>query len=137
MTDASPLSDYVAEIARLISGVRALAFNDAAALTCLSNDFGYEYVFAKQIEAHARPGDLLIAISSSGRSRNILAAVHQARLSGCRVITCSGFDDDNELRRLGDVNLYVRSHAYGVVEIAHLTLCHAMLDLAPATDGKV
>ena len=56
-------------------GLRALAFNDGSTLTCLGNDLGYENVFAKQIELHARPGDMLVAISSSGRSANILKGV--------------------------------------------------------------
>ena len=60
-------------------GMRAMAFNDPSALTCLGNDLGYENVFAKQIEFHGRAGDLLIAISSSGRSPNILNAVKAAR----------------------------------------------------------
>lgn len=110
-------------------GLRALAFNDPSALTCLGNDLGYENVFAKQLDFHARPGDLLIAISSSGRSPNILAAVKMARTRGCRVVTFSGFDIGNELRRTGDVNFYVRSREYGFVEVAHLALCHAVLDL--------
>jgi D-sedoheptulose 7-phosphate isomerase len=109
--------------------LRALAFNDPSALTCLGNDLGYENVFAKQLDFHARPGDLLIAISSSGRSPNILAAVKMARTRGCRVVTFSGFDAGNELRRTGDVNFYVRSKEYGFVEVAHLALCHAVLDL--------
>jgi D-sedoheptulose 7-phosphate isomerase len=110
-------------------GLRALAFNDPSALTCLGNDLGYENVFAKQIEFHARPGDLLIAISSSGRSPNILAAVKAARARDCRVVTFSGFDDKNDLRRTGDVNFYVGSHEYGFVEVAQLAICHAILDL--------
>ncbi len=110
--------------------LRALAFNDSAALTCLSNDLGYENVFAKQIEIHARPGDYLIAISSSGASANILRAVDAARRRGCAIATLSGFAADNPLRRLGDLNLYVPLSTYGLVEIAHLALCHALLDLA-------
>ncbi len=110
-------------------GLRALAFNDAAALTCLGNDLGYENVFAKQIDFHGRSGDLLVAISSSGRSPNILAAVKVARGRECKVVTYSGFTVGNELRRTGDVNFYVRSNEYGFVEIAHLTLCHAVLDI--------
>lgn len=109
--------------------LRALAFNDPSALTCLGNDLGYENVFAKQLDFHARPGDLLIAISSSGRSPNILAAVKMARLRGCRVVTFSGFTETNDLRRTGDVNFFVRSSEYGFVEVAHLALCHAILDL--------
>jgi D-sedoheptulose 7-phosphate isomerase len=109
--------------------LRSMAFNDASALTCLGNDLGYENVFAAQLEFHARAGDVLIAISSSGRSRNILAAVEVARNKDCRVATFSGFGEDNELRRMGDVNFYIRSREYGFVEVAHLALCHAILDL--------
>ena len=69
----------------------SLAFNDGPALTCLGNDLGFENVFAEQIKLHARQGDLLFAISSSGASANILAAVKQAKESGCQVITLSGF----------------------------------------------
>src|SRR6516164_2469663 len=93
-------------------GLRALAFNDASALTCLGNDLGYENVFAKQLEFHARAGDLLIAISSSGRSPNILAAVATARERKLGVVTLSGFDADNDLRRSGDVNFYVGARQY-------------------------
>lgn len=110
-------------------GLRSLAFNDPSALTCLGNDLGYENVFAKQLEFHARQGDLLIAISSSGRSPNILAAVKMARTRDCKVATFSGFTEENELRRTGDVNFYVRSREYGFVEVAHLALCHAVLDI--------
>ncbi|MBV9637338.1 MAG: SIS domain-containing protein [Methylobacteriaceae bacterium] len=110
-------------------GLRSLAFNDPSALTCLGNDLGYENVFAKQIDFHARPGDLLIAISSSGKSPNILAAVATARGRQCGVVTFSGFGDSNDLRRKGDVNFYVRAGEYGFVEVAHLSICHAILDL--------
>src|SRR6516165_12443546 len=71
--------------------LRSLAFNDGSSLTCLGNDLGYENVFAKQIEMHARAGDLLIAISSSGKSSNILRGVEAGRRMGCDVITLSGF----------------------------------------------
>ena len=110
--------------------LRSQAFNDGSALTCLGNDLGYEQVFAKQIELHGREGDLLIAISSSGCSANILNGVEAARASGCRVLTLSGFGADNPLRRLGDVNFYVPSGEYGFVELTHLALCHCILDLA-------
>jgi len=112
-------------------GLRALAFNDASALTCLGNDLGYQNVFAKQLDFHARPGDVLIAISSSGRSQNILEAVKMARSRGCKVVTYSGFTEENDLRQVGDVNFYVHANKneYGFVEVAHLALCHAVLDI--------
>lgn len=111
-------------------GLRAQSFNDGAMLTCLGNDLGYENVFAKQIEMYARPRDLLIAISSSGRSANILNCVKAARAAGCLVMTLSGFGADNPLRRLGDLNFYLASDQYGFVEIGHLAICHAILDFS-------
>jgi D-sedoheptulose 7-phosphate isomerase len=117
-------------------GMRAMALNDLAALTALGNDFGYDQVFAKQLDLHARPGDLLVAISSSGRSANILNAVDLARTRECGVVTFSGFSEDNPLRRCGDVNFYIRSGQYGFVEVGHLALCHASFDIAMGWDGS-
>jgi D-sedoheptulose 7-phosphate isomerase len=111
------------------ANLRALAFNDSSALTCLGNDFGYEHVFAKQIEFHGRPNDLLIAISSSGGSANILNAVAAARARNIRAVTFSGFKADNPLRKSGDLNFYVPASEYGFVEMAHQALLHALLDL--------
>lgn len=110
-------------------GIRSTAFNDSAALTCLGNDLGYEHVFAKQVDLHAREGDVLVAISSSGRSRNILNAADAGRARGCTVYTLSGFDRDNPLRAKGDLNVYLSSHEYGFVEVGHLAILHAVLDL--------
>jgi D-sedoheptulose 7-phosphate isomerase len=111
------------------ANLRTLAFNDSSALTCLGNDFGFEHVFAKQIEFHGNAGDLLIAISSSGRSANILNAVAAARARAIRVLTFSGFTADNPLRAAGDLNFYVPASEYGFVEMGHQALLHALLDL--------
>ena len=94
-------------------GMRAVAFNDPALLTCISNDFGYPFVFDKPIEMFADPGDVLMAISSSGRSENILRGARQARAKGCRVLTMSGFDADNPLRGLGDLTFTSRPSLMG------------------------
>jgi len=110
-------------------GFAATCFNDAASLTCLANDLGYEQVFALPIERHGRAGDLLFAISSSGQSANILNAVAAARRAGMNIITLSGFKSDNPLRKLGDLNFWVPDGHYGFVEISHLALCHAVLDI--------
>lgn len=110
-------------------GIRAVAFNDPAFLTCLGNDLGYENVFAQSIAMLGTAGDLLVAISSSGRSANILNAVAAARAKGMPVLTLSGFGADNPLRRLGDRNVYAGSATYGMVEIAHLVYLHGVLDL--------
>jgi len=109
--------------------IPALALNDSSALTCLANDYGYEYVFSKQIEYLAKSGDLVVAISSSGKSENILNGVDAARASGCGVITFSGFASDNPLRQSGDINFWVQANDYGFVETAHLALLSAILDI--------
>ena len=110
-------------------GIKAVAFNDASLLTCISNDFGYEYVFQKPIEMFAEEGDVLIAISSSGRSKNIINAVEEAKKKGLRVITLSGFQEQNPLRQSGEYNFYVPSSLYGHVEILHLSICHCLGDI--------
>lgn len=110
-------------------GVRAVAFNDPALLTCVSNDYGYHDVFAKPIEMFADTGDILFAISSSGRSVNIINAVKSAAKKNLRVITLSGFKEDNPLRSLGDLNFYVPISEYSHVEIIHHSLCHFILEM--------
>ncbi len=116
--------------------IRSIALNDGAALTCLGNDFGYDQVFAKQIEMQGADGDILVAISSSGRSDNILNAVRAARQQRLYIVTLSGFAADNPLRGLGDLNLFINSPSYGFVEVGHLALCHAILDLATEHDAS-
>lgn len=109
-------------------GIPAIAFNDASLLTCIGNDYGYDRVFAVPIQRFAAAGDLLIAISSSGRSQNILQAAVAASENGCGVITLSGFQEDNLLRKKGKLNFYVPSDSYGIVEVLHLSILHAILD---------
>jgi len=110
-------------------GMRALTFNDASQLTCFSNDYGYPQVFAKPVSCFADEGDILVAISSSGQSENILNAVQTARYLKARVITLSGFASANPLRKLGDYNFYVSSDSYGYVEVAHQLILHTVVDI--------
>jgi len=109
-------------------GVRALVFTEAPLLTALTNDIGYHAAYERQVGLWAEAGDLLIAISSSGRSPNILDATQSARAKGCQIITFSGFAAENPLRQLGDLNFYIPSVAYGVVELAHQVLAHYLTD---------
>jgi D-sedoheptulose 7-phosphate isomerase len=111
-------------------GYAATCFNDGSTLTCLGNDLGYDQVFALQIERHSRAGDLLFAISSSGKSQNILNAVIAARRVGANVITLTGFSPDNPLRRMGNLNFWLPDYHYGFAEIGHLAICHAILDMS-------
>jgi D-sedoheptulose 7-phosphate isomerase len=109
-------------------GMRAIAFNDASLLTCISNDFGYRHVFEKPIEMFGAKGDVLVAISSSGQSENILRGVDAGKERGCEILTLSGFASDNRLRGKGSLNFYVSSNSYGHVEVVHHAICHCILD---------
>lgn len=108
-------------------GIRAVSLNDFPSITCLSNDFGYEQVFAKQIEYHAHKDDCLVCISTGGKSENILNTIRAFKdKGGEKTFTFSGMKPDNILRTLGQVNFYSPSNDYGIVEIAHLTLLHSL-----------
>ena len=114
----------------------ALCFNDGSAMSCLANDLGYERVFSDPLERHCKEGDIVFAISSSGLSMSIVEAAWTAKTNGAIVVTLSGFTPDNRLRNEGDVNFYVPSRRYGVVEITHLAILHAILDKVMNVDAK-
>jgi len=104
--------------------VRAMNFTEHPVLTARANDFGYGSVFERPIELWAEPGDLLITVSSSGKSENIVRALEIAKKIEYRAITFSGFSPTNPSRNLGNVNFYVPSEVYGFVETAHTALLH-------------
>lgn len=112
------------------------SFNDGPLLTCVTNDLGYENSFWLPIDMHGQLGDVLFAISSSGKSPNILAAVNAAKGKRMNIVTLSGFDPTNQLRTHGVVNFYVPSDNYGTVEISHLAILHSILDEVMADERK-
>lgn len=110
-------------------GLRIIPLNDISAMTATANDFGYENSYAAQVDVYADEGDLLIAVSSSGNSENILNAVNKARDLKCNVVTFSGKSHVNKLRKLGNLNFWVPSSSYGHIELTHMALLHAAFDL--------
>ena len=109
--------------------IHAIALNDSSALTCLGNDLGFDQVFAEQIRWHARCDDILILVSSSGESPNIIAAADRRWNSGLWIVTLSGFKPHNRLRQMGHFNFYLPSDNYGFVETGHAQILHAILDI--------
>jgi len=101
------------------AGIRAINFNEADLITCLANDYGFEDWVGKSLKFYGDKGDLAILISSSGKSPNMLNAARTAKKIGMHVVTFTGFDRDNPLMREGDLNFWVDSHAYNVVESTH------------------
>ena len=99
--------------------IRAVNFNEADLLTCFSNDYGYEKWVQKALSFYADQGDLLICISSSGQSKNIINGAKFAKKIGCKVITLTGFDKKNKVRKIGDINLWLDSKNYNLIEMTH------------------
>lgn len=104
-------------------------FTDLSLITAVANDLGSDKMYSAPLERRGVPGDMLVAISSSGRSPNILNAVATARKLKMSVATFSAMKADNPLRLLGDVNFYVPAPAYGYAESAHSTLLHFWVDM--------
>lgn len=101
---------------------------DSNLLTCLGNDYGYEEVFSYPLEKLLKKEDLLVAISSSGKSQNILNAAKVAIEKGSSLITLSGFEESNPLKSLGQLNFWIPKKDYGLVETAHFFLLHTIVD---------
>lgn len=111
--------------------VRAIDFNEADLITCFANDYGYEHWVAKAIEHYGDPGDVVVLISSSGRSPNMVRAAEYSRQAGHIVVTFTGQAPDNPLKSRGDINFWLDSKAYNVVESIHqiwlLTICDMLV----------
>lgn len=99
--------------------VKAINFNEGNFLTCYSNDYGYENWVKEALISYAESSDLLILISSSGKSKNIINGAHQAKKMGIPIITFTGFKKNNDLKKLGDYNFWVDSNSYNIVEMTH------------------
>jgi len=112
------------------AGLRCVNFNEANLITCFANDYGFERWVEKAVDFYGDKGDLLIVISSSGSSKNMLNGVKAARNGNFQaVVTLSGFAENNPLSQLGDINLWINSRAYNFVENIHQIWLLAIVDL--------
>ena len=117
------------------AGVRCINFNEADLITCFANDFGYEWWLQKAISFYGDSGDTVILISSSGKSPNIINAAKYSVESGMHVVTLSGFSEDNLLKTLGQINLWVNSSSYNIVEMTHQIWLLAVCDMISPRHG--
>lgn len=109
--------------------LRCVNFNEAGLVTCLANDYGYDRWLEKALRLHADDQDLVILVSSSGRSPNMLLAADYVRSRGMQLVTFTGFAPDNPLRARGQLNFWVDSRAYNIVEMTHHIWLLAVCDL--------
>ena len=122
---ASHVSVDFAKVAR----IKSSTFNNSNLLTCFSNDYGYENWVTESIKAYCDQGDLIILISSSGSSKNILNAAKYCKKNRINCITFSGFDENNELSKLGNVNFHIKSEDYNFIEMAHHIILVSLVDI--------
>lgn len=131
---AAEASHLAAELSgRLITDRPALAgvslSSDLAAVTAIANDYGFEEVFARQVEALGRPGDVLVVMTTSGTSPNIVAATNRAKSLGLAVVALVG-PHAGPLDDIADVTLHAPGATSGAIQVGHLALGHAVLVIA-------
>jgi D-sedoheptulose 7-phosphate isomerase len=138
---ASTASHFACDLSKTVAnqghrGVRAVSISDLIApLTAWSNDTAYEQSFAAQLALHLDPDDVVVLITASGRSPNILAALAAAHGAGADVIAMTGFDGGGALRD-ADITLHVPVHDYGIVESVHLAMVHALTESLRVGAGR-
>ena len=108
--------------------IRSVNFNEADLLTCFANDYGYENWVKEALRSYADKSDLLICISSSGESENIINGAKFAKKLGCRVVTLTGFNRKNKVRKIGHINLWLDSKNYNHIEMVHHTWLLSIVD---------
>ena len=109
--------------------IKSLYFGDTSLMTCMANDFGYKEVYARPLKSFVKKNDILIAISSSGNSDNILSSVKLAKDKGLNIISLSGMKEDNKLFNSScDVSFFVPSNLYGIVETSHEAILHGVIE---------
>jgi len=109
--------------------INSVNFNESAFITAFSNDFGYENWVMKAVEFYGKAGDTLILISSSGKSQNLVNAANYASKNNINVITFTGFNSNNPLSMHGDINFWLNSQAYNIIEGIHQIWLLSICDL--------
>jgi D-sedoheptulose 7-phosphate isomerase len=112
-----------------VANIRSINFTDNSNMTALSNDIGYNNVFSENLKYVANKNDILIAISSSGNSINIINAIKISRkMKFSKVITFTGMKPNNKVRKLGDINIWVNSNIYNFIENIHQIILLSCID---------
>ena len=111
-----------------VGGIRCINFNESDLLTCFSNDYGYENWVVNALKFYADRGDMVILISSSGKSKNIVNAAKYTKNNGLKLITFTGFSKNNSINKLGHINFHVHSKNYNHIENIHQFLLLTTVD---------
>ncbi len=110
-------------------GIAAVSISDASHISCVANDFGYDYIFSRYVESHGRAGDVLIAISTSGKSPNVIKAAEAARALGVKVVALTG-KPGSALEALADVCICAPGGDFADrVQELHIKVLHILIEL--------
>ena len=126
---SSSIASHVSVDFAKVAKVPSSTFNNANLITCFANDFSYENWVTEAIKAYCNNKDLLILISSSGTSKNIVNAANHCKLNNINLITFSGFNKDNALSKLGNINFYINSNNYNYIEMSHQIILVSLVDI--------
>ena len=133
---ASMASHFAADLAKN-AHLHTEVFSDLSLITAIANDMGYEWVFAEPLRRRVKKGDMLVAISSSGCSSNILRAVAVAQEAGLSIVTLSAMSSENPLRSSGHLNIYLPAETYGYAETCHAAILHHWMDMVEMEDLNI
>jgi len=128
---SNAISSHIAEDYTKALGKRAICFSDAARLTCYANDYGYENAFEQFLKEFSSNSTLVILISSSGNSKNILKCAEYCKYNKIKFIILTGFNKDNKLKNNYEqhslLSFWVDSNDYGIVECIHEIILHSVI----------
>jgi D-sedoheptulose 7-phosphate isomerase len=125
---SSMASHFATDIVKNV-GIRARVFTDSSLVTAIGNDMSFNDVYAEPLRWNGNAGDLLVAISSSGNSPNIIRAIQVAKEMKMVIVTLSAMAEDNTIRSMGDLNFYIAAGTYGLAESSHAVILHHWVDL--------
>tara|TARA_B110000858_G_C17686011_1_gene418951 strand:- start:274 stop:828 length:555 start_codon:yes stop_codon:yes gene_type:complete len=125
---SSSIASHVAVDISKVLGRTAITFADDNLITCYANDYGYANWTSEALKVYSNPNDLVILISSSGKSQNLINAAKYVKKNKIKLITLTGFNKNNPLSKLGDLNIWVDSESYNLVEMTHHILLVAAID---------
>jgi D-sedoheptulose 7-phosphate isomerase len=126
-------AEFIGRFKKDRTALAAIALTaNTSVLTSLANDYGYDIVFAKQIEALGKKNDLIIAISTSGKAKNVIVGIKQAKKMGLKTIALTG-GDGGDLAKIADVSLVVPSSVTARIQEAHITIGHIICEVVEQT----
>ncbi len=126
---SSSIASHVSVDFAKVANIQSETFNNANLITTFANDYGHDNWICEAIKAYLQKNDILILISSSGTSKNIVNAANHCKNKNIELITLSGFDSSNPLSKLGDVNIHINSQNYNFVEMSHHIILLSIVDI--------